>query len=332
MSHPSVPEISLEKGRSESNGRNLTMVILLFLVIVALAVAANPLTNGVFFKITNLTNIMKQWPSQGYGLIAIGMLFVILTGGIDLSVGSVLSFSGTVAALLSLDYGWPVWLCMLVGIASGVFWGAVNGFLVARFDLAPFVVTLATMTTIRGLCQVLSDVAVRPTDPAFPGVTKFNLFGSIPSGMLALILVVVLATVFLNRTPLGRSTIAIGGNRETVRLAGISVNRGIMTAYMISGLCAGMAGVIFASRSGQIQPSGAGLAFELDAIAACVIGGASLMGGKGNIRGMLAGMVVLILMNNILSLRSVQPFYQQVLKGVIIILVILIQSRSRHRE
>jgi len=327
-----MPEIAFNRGRLLVNGRNVTMVALLCVVMLALAIAAHPLTNGVFYKASNLTNIMKQWPSQGYGLIAIGMLFVILTGGIDLSVGSVLSFSGTVAALLSLDFGLPVWLCMSVGIASGVVLGAINGFLVARFDLAPFVVTLATMTTIRGLCQVLSDVAVRPTDPAFPGVTKFNLFGIFPSGMLVLVAFVVVATVFLNRTPLGRSTIAIGGNRETVRLAGISVNRGIMTAYMISGLCAGVAGVVFASRSGQIQPSGAGLAFELDAIAACVIGGASLMGGKGNIRGMMAGMVVLILMNNILSLRSVQSFYQQVLKGLIIILVILIQSRSRQRE
>jgi len=332
MNRLALPEISFNRGRVLVNGRNVTMVVVLCVVMLALAIAAHPLTHGVFYKSSNLTNIMKQWPSTGYGLIAIGMLFVILTGGIDLSVGSVLAFSGTLAALLSRNHGTPVWLCILVGIVSGVIWGFINGFLVARFDLAPFVVTLATMTTIRGLCQVMSDIAVRPTDPAFPGFTKFNLFGIFPTGILVLVFFLVTAVVFLNRTALGRSTISIGGNRETVRLAGISVTRGIIVAYMISGLCAGVAGVIFASRSGQIQPSQAGLAFELDAIAACVIGGASLMGGKGNIRGMVAGMVVLVLMNNILSLRSVQFYYQLVLKGVIIIAVILIQSRSRQRE
>lgn len=332
MKRFAMPEISFRRGQLMVNGRSVTMVALLLVVIVALAASAGPLTSGVFYTQNNLTNIMKQWPSTGYGLLAIGMLFVILTGGIDLSVGAVLSFSGTLAALMSLKLGLPVWLCMLVGIASGVVWGTINGFLVARFNLAPFVVTLATMTTIRGLSQVLSKVAVRPTDPAFPGVTKFNLFGIFPTGILVLVFFLAAATVFLNRTPLGRSTIAIGGNRETVRLAGISVTKGLMAAYMISGLCAGIAGVIFASRSGQIQPSGAGAAFELDAIAACVIGGASLAGGKGSLRGMMAGMVVLILMNNILTLRNVQSFYQQVLKGLIIIVVILIQSRSRQRE
>jgi ribose/xylose/arabinose/galactoside ABC-type transport system permease subunit len=149
------------------------------------------------------------------------------------------------------------------------------------------------------------------------------------------ILVVLLAFaagwVFLNRTPSGRSLIAIGGNRETVRLAGISVSRGIITAYMICGGLAALAGIILASRLGNVQPS-LGQAFELDAIAACVIGGADLAGGKGSIHGTLAGVVILQLMNNLLSLWGVQDFWQQVFKGLIIILVILMQSLASRRR
>ena len=324
-----MPEFAFRRGRLMVNGRDITMVVILGVVLVALAIAAHPLTNNIFYTSNNLTNIMRQWPSYGYGLIAIGMLFVILTGGIDLSVGSVLCFSGLLAAGCSLWWGMPVWLCFLLGISAGVAWGALNGFLVARFDLAPFVVTLATMTTIRGFCYVFSSVALKPTDKAFTEVTS-RLIGPFPTAFVVLVVFLVVATVFYNRTPLGRSTIAIGGNRETVRLAGISVKRGLITAYMISGLCAGTAGVLLASRGGQIQPS-QGAAFELDAIAACVIGGASLAGGKGNIRGTIVGMVILVLLNNILSLRNVESFWQQVLKGLIIIVVVLIQSRSRKK-
>lgn len=325
-----MPQLSFHRGRLMVDDRDVTMVVVLAAVLIALAIAAHPLTNHVFYTGNNLTNIMRQWPSYGYGLIALGMLFVILTGGIDLSVGSVLCFAGLVAAGCSLWWGLPVWVCMLTGIGTGVVWGAINGFLVANFNLAPFVVTLATMTTIRGFCYVFSPIAVKPVDPGFTGVAS-RLIGPFPMAFLVLVLFLIVAIVFLNRTPLGRSTIAIGGNRETVRLAGISVKRGLVTAYVISGLCAGTAGVLLASRGGQIAPS-QGSAFELDAIAACVIGGASLAGGKGNIRGAVVGMVILVLLNNILSLRNVASFWQQVLKGLIIIVVILIQSRFRKKD
>ncbi|MCL2784823.1 MAG: ABC transporter permease [Propionibacteriaceae bacterium] len=330
MTSFTMPEIAFRRGRILVNDRDMTMVAILLLVLIALAIAADPLTNHVFYSAGNLTNMMRQWPSYGYGLIAVGMLFVILTGGIDLSVGSVLCFAGLVSAGCSLWWGLPIWLCMFLGIGTGVAWGAVNGFLVSRFQLAPFVVTLATMTTIRGLCYVWSPIALRPSDPGFTRVTS-QLIGPFPPAFLVLVAFLIIATVFFNRTPLGRSTIAIGGNRETVRLAGISVKRGLMTAYMISGFCAGTAGVLIASRSGQIQPL-QGAAFELDAIAACVIGGASLAGGKGTIRGTIIGMVILVLLNNILSLRNVQSFWQQVFKGLIIIVVILIQSRSQKKD
>jgi ribose/xylose/arabinose/galactoside ABC-type transport system permease subunit len=312
------------------------MVVLLAIAVVALMIVAVPLTNGVFYTGNNLTNLMRQMTTTG--LLSLGMLFVILTGGIDLSVGSIVAFSALLAAGLSLRHDLPVPLCFLIGAATGAVWGAISGSLVARFKLAPFVVTLAAMTTIRGLCYVYSDVPIGPKDPGFKALgaftfKTFKVSGStlaFPATTLIMIGFFILGMVFLNRTSLGRSTIAIGGNRETVRLAGISVAKGIITAYVISGICAGTAGVLLASRLNNVQPT-LGTAYELDAIAACVIGGANLAGGRGTIRGTVMGVLVLAIMNNLLSLRSVDTYWQSVLKGLIIILVILLQARSRQR-
>ncbi|MDG4820614.1 ABC transporter permease [Asanoa sp. WMMD1127] len=293
------------------------------LVIVVLAVAA--LTTDAFLTQTNLTNLLKQMVTTG--LLAYGMLVVILTGGIDLSVGSVVAFAGIITA--GLSSGLPLPVAMLVGIASGVLFGLVNGALVARFDLAPFVVTLAALTTIRGLAFVYSDVPIAPEDESFFWLGSAML-GPIPLTTVIMLAVFLLGGVFLHRTPAGRSIVAIGGNAETVRLAGISVRKHVLLAYTISGFCAGLAGVILASRVGIAQPS-VGVAFELDAIAACVIGGASLAGGKGSAAATLGGVLVLVLINNLLNLYNVQSFWQQVLKGLIIIAVILVQRASRRR-
>ena len=197
----------------------------------------------------------------------------------------------------------------------------------ARFGLAPFVVTLASLTTIRGLAFVYSDVPIAPTDTAFLSLGS-AMVGPVPLATLIMLAVFVTGGVFLSRTPAGRSITAIGGNAETVRLAGINVRRHIIAAYAISGACAGVAGVILSSRVGIAQPS-VGVAFELDAIAACVIGGASLAGGRGSARATLGGVLVLVLINNLLNLYDVQSFYQQVLKGLIIIAVILVQRARR---
>jgi ribose/xylose/arabinose/galactoside ABC-type transport system permease subunit len=302
---------------------------ILGLVVLLLIAAANPLTNGVFLTTNNLTNLMRQMTTTG--LLSLGMLFVILTGGIDLSVGSVVAFSALFAAGSAVNGGLPVWMSFLLGIASGAVWGLVSGSLVACFRLAPFVVTLAMMTTIRGLTYVYSEIAINTRT-----VPSFTSLGSavaliIPVSTIIMAVFFLLGVVFLNRTPLGRSTIAIGGNRETVRLAGISVVKGIITAYVISGICSGVGGVLLASRLGNIQPS-LGNGFELDAIAASVIGGANLAGGKGTVHGTIIGVLILAVMNNLLSLRNVESYWQSVLKGVIIIVVVLLHSRSQKQR
>lgn len=325
-----TPSVTVRRGRLVVADKDMTMPLILSLVVIALAIIANPLTNGVFFTSANLTNVMRQMTTIP-GLLSLGMLFVILTGGIDLSVGSVVGFSAITAASATVHLGLPIWASFLLGIAAGAFWGLINGFIIARFKLAPFVVTLAMMTLIRGLTYVISEMSISTRD--FPGFTALGsavVFG-IPVSTMIMVAFFILGAVFLNLTPLGRSIIAIGGNRETVRLAGISVTKGIIVAYVISGICAGVGGVLLASRLGNIQPSLGG-AFELDAIAACVIGGAALAGGKGTVRGTAFGVLILAIMNNLLSLRNVDAYWQWVLKGVIIIAVVLIHQVSSQKR
>ncbi|AWS44541.1 ABC transporter permease [Streptosporangium sp. 'caverna'] len=305
-------------------GRDLTVeVVFVTLVVLLVAVAAS--TSDTFLTQTNLTNLLKQMVTTG--LLAFGMLVVILTGGIDLSVGSVVAFSGILSA--GLVSGLPLPVAIVAGLAAGIGFGLINGTLVARFGLAPFVVTLAALTTIRGLAFVYSEVPISPENESFLTLGS-AMVGPIPLSTVIMLAVFLVGGVFLTRTPAGRSIVAIGGNAETVRLAGINVRRHVILAYAISGACAGLAGVILASRVGIAQPS-VGVAFELDAIAACVIGGASLAGGRGSAKATFGGVLVLVLINNLLNLYGVQSFWQQVLKGLIIIAVILVQRTNRAR-
>lgn len=320
---------TIRRGRLVVAGKDATMPLILILVVIALAFVANPLTNGVFFTSNNLTNLMRQMTITG--LLSLGMLFVILTGGIDLSVGSIVGFSAIIAAGAAVKWGFPIWVSFLLGTASGAFWGLISGFLVAKFSLAPFVVTLSMMTFVRGLTYVYSEIAISARSlPSFTALGSAVVAG-IPVSTMIMVAFFIAGAVFLNLTPLGRSTIAIGGNPETVRLAGISVVKGIIVAYVISGICSGVGGVLLASRLGNIQPSLGG-SYEVDAIAACVIGGASLAGGKGTVQGTAIGVLILAVMNNLLSLRNVESYWQWVLKGVIIVAVVLIHSRSQKRR
>ena len=288
--------------------------------VVLLVVAAT--TTESFLTDDNITNLLRQ--SVTTGLLSLGMLMVILTGGIDLSVGSVVALAGIVAAGLAADL--PVPLAMAIGIATGVACGAINGVLVAHFRLAPFVVTLAALTTIRGLSYVYSETPITPTEISFLTLGTETI-GPIPIAALIVLVAFALAWVFLTRTTVGRSIVAIGGNSEAVRLAGINVPRHVLLTYVISGLLAGLAGVILASRVGIAQPS-VGVAFELNAIAACVIGGARLSGGRGSVLGTLGGVVLLALIDNLLTLYEVQSYWQQVLKGLIIVAVVLARRRD----
>ncbi len=289
-----------------------------FVVLAAIAAV----TSDAFLSESNLGNLLRQIVTNG--LISLGMLVVILSGGIDLSVGPVLALAGIVGAGLLNALPWP--LAVLLGVAVALVAGAVNGALVAYFRMPPFVATLATMSAFRGLVYVYSETPVVPTSTSFRRLIVASV-GPVPTVALVMLACFVLVSLFLNRTTAGRNVYAIGGNAEAVRLAGISVRGHQLLAYVISGGFAGLAGLILTSRLGIAQPSvGAGM--ELDAIAACVIGGASLAGGLGTVRGTLAGVLLLGLISNLLNLYNVQAYYQQIFKGALIVLAVLTRRRG----
>ena len=290
-----------------------------FVAAFLLLIVITATVSDVFFTQRNLSNVGRQ--SVTNGLLSLGMLVVVLTGGIDLSVGSVVALAAVMVSGMSKG-GMPLLPAILVCLVVGVAAGAVNGFFIARFKLQPFIVTLATMGAIRGLVFVYSDIPITPTDPTFRAVLGAGFVGPFPVSALIMLACYPIVWFFLNRTKSGRAIVAIGGNEEAVRLAGISVTWNILLAYMISGLFSALAGVMLASRLGIAQPS-VGAGFELDAIAACVIGGAVLGGGGGSVFGTLAGVGALGLIDNLLNLFNVQSYYQQIFKGVIILVAVL---------
>lgn len=294
----------------------LAFVLLLFL-------AAS--MSDVFFTQRNISNLLRQIVTNG--LISLGMLVVILTGGIDLSVGPIVAFSAIVVAGMIEDQGLPLWIAMLISLSVGGLVGWFNGFMISRFKLQPFIVTLATLGAVRGLIYVYSETPITPQDPAFRTIFGSPVVGPFTLSVLIMLAMFILAQLFLNRTTFGRAIVALGGNEEAVRLAGINVRGHILLAYIISGLSAALAGILLASRLGISQPS-LGVGFELDAIAACVIGGAILGGGGGSVIGTFGGVLVLGLIDNLLNLFNVQSYYQQIFKGFIILIAVLARRKE----
>jgi len=290
-----------------------------FVVLVLIAASAS----DVFFTPRNISNLFRQIVTNG--LISLGMLVVILTAGIDLSVGSIVALSGILAAGLTDQIGLAP--AILVALAVGVLVGVVNGLVVARFKLAPFIVTLATMSAVRGAVYVYSEIPQVPSNPAFRAALGGGFIGPVPVAAVIMVTCFPLVWLFLNRTTAGRAIVAIGGNEEAVRLAGINVGRHILLAYMICGFFSGLAGVILASRLGIAQPSVGG-GYELDAIAAVVIGGGILGGGGGGAVGTFGGVLILGLIDNLLNLFAVQTYYQQILKGFIIVFSVLARRKE----
>ena len=288
----------------------------------ALLLAGSVFTE-VFLTERNLSNLLRQTVANG--LISLGMLIVILTGGIDLSVGAVVALGGVLYAGLTDSLG--IVPALLVAVLAGAAAGLLNGSVIARFRLQPFIVTLATMGIVRGVVYIYTESPISPAHPAFRALGS-TLIGPLSLGMLIMLACYLLAGLYLNRTAMGRATVAIGGNAEAVRLAGVNVPRTITVAYGMSGLLSALSGAILVSRLGIAQPS-LGAAYELDAIAACVIGGAVLGGGGGSVTGTLFGVFTLGIINNLLNLLGVKSFYQDIVKGAVIILAVLLVARKK---
>ncbi|MEV7426540.1 substrate-binding domain-containing protein [Streptomyces sp. NPDC091212] len=288
-------------------------------------VVAMSLLSGDFLTTQNLLNVGVQ--AAVTAILAFGVTFVIVTAGIDLSVGSVAALSATVLAWSATSAGVPVWLAVILAVATGIACGFVNGALVSYGKLPPFIATLAMLSVGRGLSLVISQ----GSPIAFPSsVSRLGdtLGGWLPVPVLVMIVMGLVTAVVLGRTYLGRSMYAIGGNEEAARLSGLRVKRQKVAVYALSGLFAAVAGIVLASRLASAQPQAA-QGYELDAIAAVVIGGASLSGGVGKASGTLIGALILAVLRNGLNLLSVSAFWQQVVIGVVIALAVLLDTVRR---
>lgn len=288
-----------------------------------LLVIFSALISDVFFTSVNLSNLLKQ--VSGIGIISIGMLIVILTGGIDLSVGSMVALLAVTFAILVNTVVLPLAIILTIIIGFGL--GSVAGYLVAFQKMAPFIATLALMTVARGLGFIYSKGS--PITFKTPGGEFMSNFANnatigIPNIAIVFFIIVILAMVMLRYNVFGRLIIAMGSNEEASRLSGIKVNKYKLLVYAISGSLAAIAAIVVASRTNLGSPN-MGMAWELDAIAAVVIGGASLNGGKGTAINTLMGVLILGLIGNILNLLNVPSYPQQVVKGAIIIFAVLLQ-------
>lgn len=296
----------------------LTTVIALIILMAVITII-----NSNFLTANNLLNLLLQVTSNA--LIAFGMTFVILTGGIDLSVGSILALSSALTAGL-LGSGMPVTLAILISLILGCILGMINGLLISYGKLAPFIVTLATMTIFRGATLVYTNG--NPITKGLSDTFLFQFLGQgyivgIPFPVIIMFIVFIVLYVLLHKTAFGKSVYAIGGNEKAAYISGVKLNKVKIIIYSISGIMASISGLIITSRLSSAQPT-AGASYEMDAIAAVVLGGTSLSGGKGRILGTLIGALIIGVLNNGLNIIGVSAFWQQVVKGVVILIAVLI--------
>jgi ribose transport system permease protein len=321
--------------------KNLKNTLVKFQSMIGLLVMCVLLTilTDNFFSVDNAWNVMRQISVNV--CISVGMTLVIISAGIDLSVGSILAFCGAITAGLlkngleipafNLFVGFTLFGAILFGLIVGVLLGSFNGWIITKFNVPPFVATLAMLTIARGLTMLWTQgfpITGLGENFAFIGI---GWFLGVPMPVWISTIVVVLAIVVLNRTRFGRYVYAIGGNESAAHLSGLSIKSIKLTVYGIAGLLAALGGIMVTSRLDSAQPN-AGLSYELDSIAAVVIGGTSLSGGRGSILGTVQGAMIIGVLNNGLVLLNVSPFWQQVIKGLVILLaVILDKSQNKKR-
>jgi erythritol transport system permease protein len=341
MSTPKTLQPPKALGSLFKSGFDIRAVLLqgrAFFALIAIIIVFSALSPN-YFSVNNLLQMSAH--VAVFAILALGMLMVILNGGIDLSVGSTVGISGIIAGALMQGVDIPalgiklfpsVWVVLVIALASGALVGAVNGLLISRFKVAPFVATLGMLYVVRGAALLITGGLTYPSlqGQANLGNTGFNYLGfnrvfGVPIGVLIMLVLAIVASVLLNRTVFGRWLYASGGNARAAELSGIPVKRVQIRAYVISGVCAAMAGVIIASELTSANPT-AGETFELTAIAAVVIGGASLMGGRGTVRGTLLGAFVIGFLSDGLVIIGVSEYWQMIFKGAVIVLAVLLNA------
>lgn len=291
-----------------------------------------------FFTFDNIVSIILATCVNG--ILALGVTFVIITGGIDLSLGTVMTFASVMAAVTISNLGMPIWVGCVVAILAGALCGFITGSLISRLNLPPFIATLGMMMVTKGLSLVISgaapvyfpDKAVdAPNQFVFRDIALGNIIDGIPNAVWVFIIMTIIAAVVLNKTKLGRYNFAIGSNEEATRLSGVNVKVWKTAIYTLSGAFMGVAGIVMASRLGSAQPA-LGQGYELDAIAAVVIGGTSLSGGEGTILGTVIGAFIMSTLTNGLKVMAVPQQWQTVIIGCVLILSVLLDIMRKKKK
>ncbi|GEK32987.1 ABC transporter permease [Kurthia sibirica] len=299
----------------------------LFFIFIAFILIGSLLSDQ-FLSVQNILNLLQQ--SSFVGIVSIGMTFVILVAGIDLSVGAILALTGMFVSIL-LNTGMNPFMAITLTIAFGAFLGFVNGFISTKFKVPAFIATLAMMVSARGLALLTTNGEPIYDLPASFTVLGGNIFGKIPLTAVIWIVLTIIAIVVLKYTTFGRKIYAVGGNAESARLSGIRVNRYITWCFVICGTLAGVAGILMSAWLTVGQPT-AGTGLELDVIAAVVLGGTSLMGGKGSIGGTFIGVLIMSMIVNIFNLLGLSSYYQSIFMGVIIVLALVMNQMISNKK
>lgn len=289
-----------------------------------------------FFSFSNIVGILLATAVNG--VLALGVTFVIVTGGIDLSVGTMMTFSAVMTAVFITNWGLPIPVGIVGGLLAGTFAGFLNGLMISRMKIPPFIATLGMLYATKGLSLIITNVApiYFNETPAFRQIAMGSVVGSIipgfdiPNAVMILLIMAIIAHILLTKTLFGRYTFAMGSNEEAARLSGVNVAAWKTAVYAVCGFFAGMAGVIIAARLNSAQPA-LGAGYELDAIAAVVIGGTSLSGGEGTILGTVIGAFVISVLTNGLRMMSVPQEWQMVVTGAIVILAVFADTMRRQR-
>lgn len=317
--------MDLKKSKVMQFASKFRMFIILIVVMVVLGIV-----EPKFLNLGNFSNIFKQVATNA--ILAAGMCFVILTGGIDISVGATLALVGAISVDL-ISMGVHIVPVLIISLLIGAVVGLFNGVFIARFGLQPMIVTLATMSICRGLTYIYtkgSPITLQTSlssGAAYKWIGSGSLFAGIPFPLILVIIIYAIAFYILNKTAYGRRIYAVGGNEDAARLSGINTRRTKILAYVMCGVMAAIAGVIISARVSSAQPN-AGESYEMDAIAAVVIGGTSLRGGEGFVLYTIIGALIIGMLNNFLNLIGVDSYYQVVVKGVVILIAVLADAKT----
>ncbi len=323
--------IRTEKTKSQNLSTVFILAGLLAVVILLIDILKIGNTEGhwIFLEPNNMRNVLNQVAINA--VIAFGMTLVILVNGIDLSVGSIVALSGVVLGILFIDLKIPLLVAYLIVMITGALVGLTNGLLITKIKLPPFIVTLGSYQIYRGMAFLLVDGQAKFTpEESFKIVGNHFLFGSIPISIIVMLLFFLLFYFFLSKTTRGRKFYLVGQNELAARYSGVRVDGVRIIAYTSIGLASAIGGILLASRLGSGSPN-VGVGYELDAIAAVVVGGTSFSGGIGTIQGTLLGVLILGIINNSLNLLGKSPFFQQIARGLIILFAVIIDSTKKTR-